>query len=176
MWDLHLENGYDIRVLGQDHREAVARLSESCRDYFLLHFGRPPIPSDIDGIYEDLPPGKGYEDKFLLGVFAEEGRLAGLVELIRDYKEAGSWALGMMLLGPAERGRGLGRAIHSTLAKKTRTLGADRLRIVVAHDNLKGQAFWKAMGYEKTEHKCMMIGGKNHEVDIMRLPLTVESE
>jgi len=96
----------------------VQRLCEACRDYYELNAGTPPSASAARDLFTAGPPSARPEDKLVLGVFeapgdgsVRGGRLVGLIEGFRGYPEAGAWWLGLVLLHPDERGRGLGAAL-----------------------------------------------------------------
>ena len=69
MCNIIMENGYRIGRLGEDERAAVLDLCVRCADYYLLHCGKLPAQKEVAEIFEDLPPNKEYNDKFVLGVF-----------------------------------------------------------------------------------------------------------
>jgi len=46
---------------------------------------------------------------------------------VRDYQIISEWTIGLLLLEPKERGRGLGTVIHEALVKWAKSLGAKNL-------------------------------------------------
>jgi len=171
MCEFVLENGYRVSRLGDDDRPAVSDLCKRCSDYYLLHCEVLPAEREVKEIFEDLPPNKGYEDKFVLGVYGTESDLVGVLDVIRDYVVKGEWTLGLMILDPKERGQGLGKRIHNSFIFWAKGLGAESFRLGVIEENKNGHAFWNAMGYEKIKEVSMTFIEKTHIVNVMTLRL-----
>lgn len=172
MRDIVLKNGYSVRRLGKDAYTAVLDLCVSCSDYYLLHCGVSPAKREVDEIFLDLPPDKGYEDKFVLGVFDAEDMLVGILDVIRDYVIKGEWTIGLMLLDPKQRGKGLGTIVHETLVVWAVELGAKSFRLGAIKKNPQGLAFWSSLGYEKIKEVEMTLTEKTHIVNVMTLHFT----
>lgn len=62
---------------------ALQTLFERCDDYFESATGLPAGPAEAQSAFMVLPEGKGYEDKFLVGIF-DHGRLVGVIDAIRN--------------------------------------------------------------------------------------------
>ncbi|NCB73391.1 MAG: GNAT family N-acetyltransferase [Clostridia bacterium] len=169
MREILLENGYRISELGKKTPAELLDLCVRCSDYYLLHCGVSPAEREVREILDDLPPNKGYEDKFVLGVLNNQNKLVGVLDIIRDYVDKGEWTIGLMLLDPLVRGKRLGQTVHSALIDWARGLGAKSFRIGVIEENLNGQAFWKAMGYQKIKDVSMLLTEKTHTVNVMAL-------
>jgi hypothetical protein len=82
--------GYSLAYLTEDEEPKVQALLERCADYLELVAGLPPSPELAHDLFTLLPPGKGKEDKLLLGIFAAPGELVGLLDAVRNYPTAGS--------------------------------------------------------------------------------------
>ncbi|MEA4895179.1 MAG: GNAT family N-acetyltransferase [Oscillospiraceae bacterium] len=170
MTEIKLNNGYAMKHLSENYRAELLALCIRCEDYYKLHCGVFPADREVDEIFRDLPPGKDYSDKFVLGFFDPSVKLVGVLDVIRNYKAEGEWTIGLMLLDPAVRGIGLGRTVHSALINWAKGLGARSFRIGVIEENANGHEFWAAMGYVKIEAVSMMLAEKTHIVDVMILP------
>lgn len=169
MAEIILNNGCVISRLSENDQAAVSALCISCEDYFHLHCGVFSADREVDGIFHDLPPGKDYADKFVLGVFDPSGRLVGLIDVIRDYVVKGEWMIGLMLLDPSIRKIGLGKAVHNALLEWAKGLGAKSFRIGVIEENTNGHAFWTALGYKKLKAASMTLTNKTHIINVMTL-------
>ncbi|SKA96785.1 Acetyltransferase (GNAT) domain-containing protein [Caloramator quimbayensis] len=168
--NINLTNGYSIKSLCADDFNIVKELCEKCSDYYLLIEGVLPSKKDVDEIFIDLPPNKSYEDKYVLGIFKYD-ELAGIVDIVRDFPDAGEWMLGLMLIKIDERGNGLGRNVHRALSEWASNLGAKSFRIGVVIDNHKAMKFWSNLGYKKIKEVDMEFTAKKHTVNVMRLQL-----
>lgn len=58
------------------------------------------------------------------------------------------WVLIDILLAPQAQARGLGTALVGWLQRAAAEAGADRLRLSVAHDNLRAKALYRRLGFE----------------------------
>ncbi len=169
MFEISLKNGYKINRISKESFSAVFDLCVRCADYYYLHCGVSPEEREVYEIFDDLPPNKGYEDKFVLGVYDPQFKLVGVLDVIRDYVDKGEWTIGLILLDPSNRGRGLGKTVHEALIDWAKGLGAKSFRIGVIEENLTGQHFWKATGYKKIKDVSMTLTKKTHTVNVMTL-------
>jgi len=117
-------------------------------------------------LFTDLPQNKSFEDKFLLGIY-KSNDLIGIIDIIRDYPTISEWTIGLLLLEPKERGRGLDTAIHEALDKWAKSFGAKRFRIGVIDYNDRAFKFWLNLGYVKEKEINVDIVSKNQLVNVM---------
>ncbi|MEU6774345.1 GNAT family N-acetyltransferase [Streptomyces sp. NPDC046759] len=103
-----------VRELGPADEAPLLRLFEECEDWFTAATGLPSGPADVQSLFYALPEGAGPEDKVLL-VLEREGVVAGVVDAVRNHPQPGSVSVGLFLLAPWARGRGLGRALAESL-------------------------------------------------------------
>ncbi|TZE82112.1 GNAT family N-acetyltransferase [Calorimonas adulescens] len=167
--NFNLVNGYRVKSLCTDDCKIVEKLCEKCSDYYILHDGVLPSIEDVNGIFMVLPPNKSYGDKFVLGIFTFDNKLVGIVDIVRDFPTVGEWMLGLMLIDPDERGRGIGKIVHKVLSEWAINLGAKSFRIGVIQENYKGIKFWSGLGYRKINEVDMEFTAKTHIVNVMRL-------
>ncbi len=166
-----------VRVLSAADGDKLQVLCEKCTDYFELIQGYPAGPSESQSLFTALPEGKAYEDKYLLGIFSEPtSELIGVIDLIRDFPTSGEWILGLMLLNPEFRARGVGRQVCQSLAVWCQSSGADTIRLGVVEDNTKAIHFWQKCGFEEFSRKPFQRhGSKDHTTIVMRLHLNTIS-
>jgi predicted N-acetyltransferase YhbS len=58
--------------------------------------------------------------------------------------------VGILIVRPAERGRGVGRALVAQLERAARDSGCSRIDLTSAHTLTEAHAFWTALGYQQT--------------------------
>lgn len=167
-----LDNGYEISTLNkEEHFEQVYELCLKCSDYFILHDGIGPDEEDAREVFNSLPPGNTYDDKFILGVFGLNKELAGLAEIVKDYPIRDSWIIGLMFIDPALRKQGIGRILHGEIECLARSSGADTLRLGAVEENKDGVRFWKSLGYEIIRQEKRDYKRKTHTLNVMKLEL-----
>ncbi|MFH8341099.1 GNAT family N-acetyltransferase [Streptomyces sp. AM6-12] len=103
-----------VRELGPADEAPLIRLFEECEDYFLAATGLPSAPGDVQSLCYALPEGAHPDAKVLL-VLERDGVVAGVVDAVRDHPEPGAVAVGLFLLAPWARGRGLGHTLARSL-------------------------------------------------------------
>ncbi|MCT4594548.1 MAG: GNAT family N-acetyltransferase [Anaeromicrobium sp.] len=161
------DEDYIIKIINSDYEDILQQLCERCSDYFQIE--RDDCPSINEGyeILNMLPPDKKYSDKFVFGVFNKKSYLVGVVDIVKDYPVKGEYMLGLMLIDPIERGRGLGKKLHHFLIEWSINLEADKLRIGVVEKNYKAYEFWKSRGYEEVKRTKLKHGNKENNVIVM---------
>jgi GNAT superfamily N-acetyltransferase len=162
---------YIIKLLSCDDEVCVQDLCERCSDFSLLVEGRLPEKDAGHDILFDLPPNKDLKDKFVLGVYKNSDALIAVIDLIKDFKVQGEWTLGLMMIDPSERGKGLGKRLHECIKTMVSESKCKTLRIGVVEENYKAYEFWKGMGYIEVDRVRAKYGCKEHAVIVMNLCL-----
>lgn len=135
-----------LRELAAPDLDELQALFERCVDYFELHEGRATTPTEARDEWSAVPDGTPRSQKHVVGLFAPD--LAGVVEVVRDWPRPATWNIGLLLLDPGVRRRGLGTRALAAVDAWARRTGADRLRITVNTANTGGLAFWRRHGFE----------------------------
>lgn len=154
---------YQVRELNQTNESLLQDLVKRCTDYYVLTDGLPPSPSAGREVLEDLPPGKSDDDKAVLGIFESSDRAIGVIDIIRDYPDAGVWYLGLMMLDSDWRSRGVGSQVYVALEQWLNSRGAQQIRLCVLTENPKGARFWRSVGFETSRTlPPKTFGNKQH--------------
>jgi len=176
--DFHLHNpDFSISPLQPHHIPALQRLCEQCADYTWIVEGEEVSPSAARDLFEAAPPGRSLDDKLLYGVFDRSGGLVGVLDAFRRYPDdatcpdgaARAWWIGLLMLAPGVRGRGLGREIVEAFAAFVRSQGGASVDLGVVEDNAPAYEFWQRLGFElvrRTEPRP--FGKKMQQVSVMR--------
>lgn len=167
MVKIYLNNGYTIQALTLNELKLVEILNQRCSDYYILHDGVLPSENEALEIFNALPPGKNYEDKFSLGIYKSENELIGVIDIVRNFPVDGEWMLGLLLIEPEARNSGLGKLIHEALVKWAISLGSRSFRIGVIEGNHKGRKFWTDLGYIKIKEVAVNKPEKTNIVNVM---------
>lgn len=162
---------YNIRLLSADNENEVQSLCERCLDFWELTDGRPPEKDAGHSILFDLPPDKELKDKYVIGVYNENNILIAVIDIVKDYKAAGEWMIGLLMIDPGERGNSLGRKLHDLIKGWVREEQGSVLRIGVIKENIRGYKFWCEMGYAEIDRVDRTYGLKEHIVIVMNLIL-----
>lgn len=140
------EKSYKIIKINNTDVEAIQSVFVKCRDFVILVDGNEPSDDSGEMFLSDLPAGKGLEDKFSFGIY-DLDEMIGIVDLIRDYKIVGEWYLGLLIIDPKYRAKGLGTAIHNWIKTFVLDNGGSKMSLGVVANNTKAYKFWKNAGY-----------------------------
>ena len=125
---------------------ALQPLFERCAEFWELIEGAKPAPRKALEELTSIAPGRTIDDTFTFGV-REDDQLIAFVQLARGYPKESEWWIGLLLLDPANRGRGLGAEIHREIAAWVEAQGATALGLMVQIQNEAAYGFWRRMGY-----------------------------
>ena len=160
--------GYQVRLLGNETLPALQGLLERCGDYIQLVTGSLPSSKAAENTLADCPPGRSCEDKAVIGVYNDEGSLVGVLDVVRDYPTDDCWWVGLLLVEPTLRSRGLGRRIFQAFEQWVGQLGAKYILLGVVEDNERAFQFWQSLGFEVVEKQLpSQFGEKEHIVITM---------
>ena len=137
---------YQTRLLLPSDLDAMQGLFERGADYFVIATGNQPVPDEARRAYVAGPPTKDVKAKRIVGIFADDA-LVGVLDALTNWPAEGTWTMGMLLLDPAHRGAGLGRATLAAYERWAASEGAQiyRTAIVAHHD--PGARFLQRAGY-----------------------------
>lgn len=153
----------DIRPLDPvDDRDAVTALYRAAADYVLLETGAAPEDRLAEEFFTDAPPGGDPADGLKLGLF-DGGTLAGIADVAFGWPEPRDAYLGLMILAPHARCRGLGTAFLRHVEAAARARHAPRLLLAVLDANPRGMAFWQREGFAVVKtFPPVRIGSRDH--------------
>ena len=161
-----------IALDGAIHRAALQALLERGADYARLVDGQDPGPDAARELFADGPPGYPPEAKFVIGLLDPSGALIAVLEGMRDYPDPGTWWIGLMLLDPAWRGRGLGARLYRAFEAYAGEQGATALGLGVVEANAGARRFWERVGFAAVRvTEPRRFGAREHAVIVMRRAL-----
>jgi UDP-2,4-diacetamido-2,4,6-trideoxy-beta-L-altropyranose hydrolase len=133
-----------LRAATMADAEAVWSWRRAVAQRFFRAGETPPLVDHLEWFARALgDPGR----QLLIAVGAE-GEVVGHLRLDRDPKRAGTAALSI-LVDPASRGRGIGRAMLLAADGAARAAGLTRIEAEVHEDNGPSLAAFRAIGYEE---------------------------
>jgi len=134
--------------LDEHWRAELQALLERCGVDVALLLGTVPAPEAAARILIELPPGRTYEDKFVVGVFDAEGRMAGVLVVVRDHPGPAEWTVEIVLVAPDQRCRGLAGAMLARLETWVRSEGGKAIHLETRRFNPGGAGFALRAGFE----------------------------
>ncbi|WP_445633675.1 N-acetyltransferase [Nostoc sp. DSM 114161] len=167
---LILHNAAHIATrLDPSDEKILQHLFEQCTDYAIMTDGHPPLPSAAAEEFLALPEGKTIEDKFIFGLFTPDDNLIGMLESIRHYPDNKSWWIGLMMLAPEHRTKGLGSQFYQAYESWVAQQQAQYVFLAVLEENQLGFAFWQKQGFEVIRiAPPQQFGNKLHQRYVLR--------
>lgn len=153
----------------------IRQVFERAADYLELERGLPPSPELVGEILDARAPGSPAADKLQLGLFDEAGEALGFADLLREHPEPGDWYLGIILLVPEARGKGLGREFLGQIVQLAEGAGARRMIVCPIAGNERARATYRSLGFRPwREIPPRALGNKVHAATQMLRELAPE--
>ena len=147
-----------LGLLTEHDAASLQTLCCACADYFQEITGLQPGPDEAQAMFTAIPPHGDYRKKRLWGVF-EGARLIGVAAGAFDHPRPGHFWIGLLMLEPAARRSGRGRAIVEAIDAYARGEGARMLSLAVKKDYAAAQAFWTSQGFSPVGSRAVSMGG-----------------
>jgi RimJ/RimL family protein N-acetyltransferase len=144
-------------------------LYEACSDYIILEQGEPPTPNAAELEFSALPPNRTTDNKFMFGLVDTGGTIVGLLECNRGYPDEECWWVGLFMLNPRQRGKGIAQTFFEAFTRWVASQSAKRLELAVITTNERAYRFWKAQGFDIIRTTDPKPYGRNyHRLHVMR--------
>ena len=127
------------------HEADIAWFLRQCSVFCTLMSGELP-PDEVRHLLESRPLGLDLHRKHVVG-FERNGTLVAIVDLLDNYPDTTDWYVGLLVLSPNERNRGLGAAIWTAVEAWVRSEGGRRARLIVQEQNPSAARFWRTVGF-----------------------------
>jgi GNAT superfamily N-acetyltransferase len=152
-----LPPGITLRLMDETNGECLTPLCEACAEFFLETTGLPPGPAEVQSWFIAVPPHGDYARKRIWGVFEEEV-VIGAIDASFGHPDDETFWIGLFLLHPAVRGRGLGPAILAWLDDFAAAGGARKIGLAVKRGYIAAEKFWAAQRFVKTREATQDFG------------------
>ncbi len=158
--------GYQVRILAPETIPALQGLLEHCADYSHILTGEKPSSTAAENLLSGTPPGRTAADKAVIGIFNEDESMVGVLDAIHSYPGEDCWWVGLLLLDPIIRNKGLGRQFYQAFEQWVGQLGAKNIYLGVVEENERAFRFWQSMGFEIVERQPPRRIGKKEQIVI----------
>jgi RimJ/RimL family protein N-acetyltransferase len=134
-------------------REEIAQMQallEAAPAYHQRVLGRFAGQAEAQSNFTILPPGKTYEDRFVIG-FYRDSELIGCASLFRGYPNNKTAHLGLLLFSENHQRSGNGRVAYELIenfVREWKSVETIRLSVVLTNDTVI--PFWKKQGFIET--------------------------
>ncbi|MFD7014940.1 GNAT family N-acetyltransferase [Streptomyces sp. NPDC059928] len=135
------------RPMLPEDEPAVSRVLAACEDYFLAATGSPALAADVQSLYYSLPDGADFEQKHLL-VLCDGAEVVGVVDAVAGCPDARSCSVGLFLLTPKARRKGMGTLVARHLLREAAARGLRRVTATCPQSWTLGLAFLEKLDFE----------------------------
>ncbi|MBL4806604.1 MAG: GNAT family N-acetyltransferase [Rhodobacteraceae bacterium] len=142
-----------------DDFDLVQGVFEKCADYVMLETGKKPGQANVTAFFEDHPVGVTVDDKLLVGIF-DADRAIGVIDILCGYPANSDWYIGLLMIDPVYRGRGVGQRALNWVVDVAGSAGAAQLLLCVLDENPHGQTFWLREGFKLKQQTPPWKAGK----------------
>lgn len=144
-----LPHGLTAKMLRASHEADVTDVTAFCRKcsaFFDLLASESDADEAARNLLEARPPGVEPERKHVVGIVRGNEYVA-IVDLLEAFPGTTEWYVGLLLLSPEERNRGLGAAIWNAIELRVRLQGGSVIRLIVQEQNPVAARFWRSVGF-----------------------------
>lgn len=158
--------------LGESDLASLHRLCVRSSEFYNLVAGElasETAAAEILGPLED-PYAKGTKHVFGL---VQAGEVFAVADLLQGYPTSGDWCIGLLLVDPAHRSKGIGGQLARAIIEWIADNAGVTVRLVVQQQNHRALAFWKRLGFQ-VEHETETVVGQRSSVAwvlAMRVPV-----
>lgn len=135
-----------LREFQPDDEGRVLELMKASEDYFVSATGMPAAPGDVQSLYYSLPEGAELEDKLLLIALYEE-RTVAVIDLVLHHPGPADCSVGLFLVHPDVRRRGIGTALCTALLSQARSEQIRRITATTPSGWEPGEDFLRGRGF-----------------------------
>jgi len=164
--------------LSKADAQALQPVFDACVDYAMLQDGQPFQPDAAEREFEAIPPGFPSAGKHVFGLKDSSGSLVGLLEGLAGYPSDDIWFIGLLLVVPRARGRGVGTLAFDALQQRIGAEGRySTIRLAVLEENQAALAFWRRLGFSFLEKSpTAQFGVKFHGRHVLQRALRDDSQ
>jgi len=146
--------------LGEADLVRLSRLCLGSSAFYELVEGEPASDATAAEILGPLTSEYALGTKHVWGV--EDGdELVAVAELLQGHPSARGWYIGLLLVDPAHRGRGLGTRFCAAILDWITCQDGATVRLVVQQQNAGARSFWERQGFA-VERELLKRSGRLH--------------
>lgn len=178
IWTVHTKRGPIVvrEQIEPDDEPGILRVFEESNDYFEAVTGGPSGPGDVQSLFYSLPEGADLDDKRLLTMRADD-QIIGVVDATLRYPTSRACTVGLFLITPAYRRRGVGAAVSGILLDLLRELQFDEVTASATEGWAPSSGFLQHLGFQIGDVQLASSGNRRtarNAAPVRRATLTLK--
>jgi predicted GNAT family N-acyltransferase len=125
----------------------LSRLCLRCTAFFELIEGRSATDATAAEILGPLDSAYSHGVRHVWGV-KQDGELIAVADLLQGHPDVRDWYIGLLLIDPDNRRKGLGARFCSGILNWINRLNGASVRLIVQQQNARARRFWERQGFE----------------------------
>jgi ribosomal protein S18 acetylase RimI-like enzyme len=101
----------------------------------------------------------------------EAGEVFAVADLLQGHPTSNDWVIGLLLVDPAHRRKGIGRQLACAIIEWIAGNGGTVVRLVVQQQNLGALRFWKRLGFEVEYETETAVGQRSSAAWVLAMCL-----
>jgi RimJ/RimL family protein N-acetyltransferase len=144
-------NLINLEILNERNIPELQELLIKCSDFLTFQDGEPVKKDAANDLLMSKPETVSNSDKIVFGVYeSQDHSLVGVIDIIMNYAGPTTISLGLLVIEPQSRGKGIGEKAHELVEDWACRNNFSRIRLGVLFGNDKGLRFWHRVGYKET--------------------------
>jgi GNAT superfamily N-acetyltransferase len=158
-----------LRLLDRSDSALIQPVFDACEDYALMQDGQPFGGTAAALEFDEVPPGISTDAKRIFVIDPAEGPPIGIIEGLCGYPSPNILFLGLMLIIPSARSRGIGASALAELEDYVRSVDdCAEIELAVLKVNEQALRFWQGRGFLlRREAAATTSGQRTHERWVM---------
>lgn len=154
-----------LRLLARSDSSLIQPVFDAVVDYALMQEGQPFGSTAAALEFDEVPPGISTDAKRFFAIEPTDGPPIGIIEGLRGYPSPDIWFLGLMLIIPSARSRGIGASALTELEDYVRSVNnCAEIELAVLKVNERALRFWQGSGFSlRREAAATTFGQRTHE-------------
>lgn len=158
-----------LRLLTRSDSALIQPVFDACVDYALMQDGQPFGSTTAELEFDEVPPGFSTDAKRIFAIEPPHCLPVGILEGLRGYPSPNIWFIGLMLIIPSARSRGIGASALAELEDYARSVDdCTEIELAVLKVNEQGLRFWQGRGFSvRREASATAFVHRTHERWVM---------
>ena len=129
---------------------------------------KPLFPDAGEYELSAVPDGSASDDLYMFAAVNAAGELSAVAQVLCNHPATSVWWIGLLVVAPSLRGRGLGSQLLRHVSDVVRAGGGHSLQLAVSLKNDGGRRFWQSAGFTATP-RIVRVTARNGHIETVQV-------